>query len=283
MNILTFDIEDWFHILGHPINNDISRWKDQKSNLEENIDKILGLLLEHQQKATFFVLGWITERYPQSIRKISEAGFEIGSHTHSHRRIKEFSPRSFLQDVERSIKITEDTLGKKVKSFRFPGFQISTEYLWALETLSDLGVEFDSSVQINYQNTRMQYKSYPVYLEVNGHRLKEFPVPVRYLFGQIVFRSGSGFFRFFPYRSTKTFLKRNNYNLLYYHPRDFDIEMLDEENYNFLRNFKNRAGIKSSIPKFVRLLKEFEFSDIQTANEKINWEESRVFRHHDKY
>ncbi|MDZ7742781.1 MAG: polysaccharide deacetylase family protein [Bacteroidota bacterium] len=279
MNILTFDIEDWFHILGHPINNDLGRWKAQPSNLEKNLDKILEILLKHKQKATFFSLGWIAEQYPGSIRSISEAGFEIGSHTYSHRRIREFTPEVFREDVERSMQTVEDVLGKKVKSFRFPGFQVNNRYLWALEILAELGLEFDSSVQISHMNTRIPQKSYPVYLEVNGHRLKEFPIPVRYLANQVIYRSGSGFFRLYPYESTQRFLQKNSYNLVYFHPRDFDIQMMDKSHFNPLRNFKIRAGLSGALVKFERLLEEFEFMDIQTANKLVDWDESRVFRH----
>ena len=72
MKILTFDIEDWFHIL----NNDSTRWPNQWSNfesrLEMNFDLIMNLLDDNNTKATFFILGWIAEKYPSIVKQIDK-------------------------------------------------------------------------------------------------------------------------------------------------------------------------------------------------------------------
>ena len=53
---------------------------------------------------------------------------------------------TFYKDVEKSIKTLEDCTGKKVTSFRAPGFSITNKNKWAFETLYELGIKKDSSV-----------------------------------------------------------------------------------------------------------------------------------------
>jgi peptidoglycan/xylan/chitin deacetylase (PgdA/CDA1 family) len=233
LNILTFDIEDWFNILGHPANNDIANWSAYDSNLTANISTILELLQTHNQKATFFCLGWLAANRPELLRMIADCGFEIGSHTYAHKRIYEYKPNEFRQDVERSIKTIEDVLGKKVKSFRFPGFFVDKDYLWAFEILTSLGIEIDSSVKLDYRNTRK-------------------------------------------------FMEKNAYNLIYFHPRDFDVLPQHEKNFNLFRNFKNNVGKRKAMVKFAMLFSEFKFVDIQSANSKFDWGQCRLFSHHYK-
>ena len=82
MNILTFDIEDWFHILDLPLVEDPRTWDNYESRIEAGTERLLDLLQEEDIKATFFVLGWVGDRYPEIVRKISKRGFEIGSHSY---------------------------------------------------------------------------------------------------------------------------------------------------------------------------------------------------------
>ena len=70
MRILTFDIEEWFHILDNKSTKTVKEWSNYESRIHSNMDKIFDLLDKSNQKATFFVVGWIAEMYPEIIRKI---------------------------------------------------------------------------------------------------------------------------------------------------------------------------------------------------------------------
>ena len=70
MNFLTFDVEDWFHILD---NNDTmyeSQWSNYESRIEIGLNKIFSVLENNSQKASFFCLGWIAEKYRFLINQI---------------------------------------------------------------------------------------------------------------------------------------------------------------------------------------------------------------------
>ena len=84
MNILSFDIEEWFHILDHESIENESSWINFEYRLEFNIERILELLENNNQKATFFCLGWVALKFPNILKKISESNYEIGTHSNMH-------------------------------------------------------------------------------------------------------------------------------------------------------------------------------------------------------
>ena len=66
MKILTFDIEDWFHILDNNKSKSESDWLNFDSRIEIGLEKILNLLENNNVKATFFVLGWVAKNIQTS-------------------------------------------------------------------------------------------------------------------------------------------------------------------------------------------------------------------------
>ena len=125
MNILTFDVEEWFHILDNDSTRSEKEWSKFEYRLEANLDRIFSLLDEHNQKATFFCLGWVAKEFPQLIRRIHESGYEIASHSYRHQLAYEQSHHEFRHDLENSINSLEDITGSKVRSYRAPGFSLT--------------------------------------------------------------------------------------------------------------------------------------------------------------
>ena len=68
MNILTFDIEEWFHLLDNDSTRSEEQWKGFEVRIYENMERIFRILEETDTKATFFVIGWIAKTYPRSCR-----------------------------------------------------------------------------------------------------------------------------------------------------------------------------------------------------------------------
>lgn len=195
MNILTFDVEDWFHILDNESTKTVNEWSNYEARIHQNMEKILDFLDESDQKATFFCLGWIAEKYPEVIREIDKRGFEVGSHTYMHQLIYEQSRDVFREDLQASIHILEDTIGKKVKSFRAPGFSLTSDVLWAFDELIEAGIEYDSSVfpakRAHGGISQFSVRE-PHLIKYNGSEIKEFPINVHKFFNQkIVFSGGA--------------------------------------------------------------------------------------------
>ena len=110
------------------------------------VERILQLLEDTRQPATFFVLGWIAEKYPSIIKSISDGGHQLASHSHSHQLAYEQSKRQFKDDLKRSIDTIQQISGKKIDTYRAPGFSITSDNLWAFEIMSGLGIANDCSI-----------------------------------------------------------------------------------------------------------------------------------------
>ncbi len=279
MNILTFDVEDWFHVLDNPETKDEKQWIQLESRIHQNMDKIFELLDKHDQKATFFSIGWVARKYPEILKRIDSHGYEIASHSDMHQLAYEFNKEEFRQDLDRSVKSIEDVIGKKVRAYRAPGFSLMQENKWVFEELIKNGIEMDCSV-FPAKRAHGGFEEFgyaePAYIEVDGARIKEFPINIYPLFGKNIIFSGGGYFRLIPYPLMKHFMKRSDYVMTYLHPRDFDVEQPMIEGLSAFRKFKSYVGIKGSLRKLDRLIEDFKFVDLQEADRSIEWSKSKI-------
>tara|TARA_A100001011_G_scaffold388214_1_gene467401 strand:- start:591 stop:1439 length:849 start_codon:yes stop_codon:yes gene_type:complete len=279
LKILTFDIEDWFHILDNPGTRTISDWGKFESRIHRNMDIIHEICTKNNSKATFFVLGWIAKKYPEIVKKISDLGYEIGSHTYSHQLVFEQSQKQFSNDLERSIQLLENLTGKKVKCFRAPGFSITEKTLWAFESLIKNGIEYDCSVFSSkraHGGMTSKIINLPCRISYKGLNIKEFPMNTHKIAGFNTVFSGGGYFRFFPYNLIKRWTKQSEYTMTYFHPRDFDFHQPILKNISNFRKFKLYYGINECKNKLERLLSEFEFTDLHMASSNIDWEKTEI-------
>ena len=280
MNILTFDIEEWFHLLEYCGTRSEKQWDNFEVRIHENVERILDVLDRTNTKATFFVIGWIAKRYPELVKKISEK-YEIGSHTMAHQLIWELNRETFKQDIDSSIKQLQDITGKPVKYFRAPGFSISEQNSWAFEVLHDSGIEIDCSIfPAKHAHGGMPgfTEEGPCIIEHNGKRIKELPMNYVNIFGKPIMFSGGGYFRFFPYWLIKYWTKKKDYNIAYMHPRDFDANQPVLEKLSLARQFKSYTGLKGAEAKLEKYLTDFNFIDIEAAKKQIDWGKASVIK-----
>lgn len=272
MNILTFDIEDWFHC---DFISDNITWTNYETRIHQSTDKILKLLDEKKIKGTFFILGWISEKHPEVVKKIHEQGHEIGCHSLVHNLVHQMKPNDFRDDTARAVKAIEDTIGKKINIYRAPGFSITDKTPWAFEILHQLGIEIDCSVfpaKHDYGGFPNFGESKPALLKYKGIEIKEFPMNTHIVFNHNLVFSGGGFFRLFPYPIIKKWTKESPYVMSYFHPRDFDYNQPMLPQLPLIRKFKSYYGLKGAFHKFERWLNDFETMSLLQADKIINWD-----------
>ena len=279
MHILTFDVEEWFHLIDNDSTKTIKEWSQYESRIHANMDRIFNFLEKTNRKATFFCLGWIVEKYPDVICDIVNRGYEIGSHSRMHQLVYEQKPKDFQTDLEFSIKTMEDITGKKVKYFRAPGFSIREDNKWAFEIMASLGIEVDCSI-FPAVRSHGGFPSYtnpsPSILNYKGITLKEFPINYVSYFGKPFIFSGGGYFRLVPYPLMRYWTKKSDYIMSYLHPRDFDYTQPVIKELSLFREFKSYVGLKGASGKLEHWLTDFEFIDIGTAIKTINWDDVPV-------
>ncbi len=281
MNILSFDIEEWFHLLDFDATRTEEKWQNYEVRIYDNVDRILDILDQSNTKATFFIIGWIAKTYPDIVKKIA-AKYQIGCHTMNHQLVWQQTQKEFKTDVENGVKMLEDITGKKVECFRAPGFSIRESEGWAYEILADLGIKYDCSVfpAVHAHGGLPSYpKPTPGIIEYEGVRMKEFPVGFKTIAGKHVIFSGGGYFRLCPYSLLKRWSKEaSEYMLAYIHPRDLDAGQPMLEGLPLARKFKSYVGLKSAEKKLRRWLQDFDFVDIATANDRVNWTKAPIVR-----
>lgn len=272
MNILTFDIEDWYNC--DFISGDFE-WNKFEVRIYKGVDRILEELNHRNIKGTFFCLGWLAENHPTVIRSIKDEGHHIGCHSYQHELSFRFNRQLFMEDTSKSTKLLEDIIGEKVTAFRAPGFSITQQNKWALETLVQIGYEFDCSIFPAYHD----YGGMPSYGDGvpriidlgNGISIKEFPINFHKIAGKDLIFSGGGFFRLFPYSLIKKWMTESQYTMTYFHPRDFDSGQPIVKGLPLMRYFKSYVGIKGAFKKFQKILDDFPFINIEEANRITDW------------
>ena len=281
ISILTFDLEEWFHILDIASLEDKARWDRFEVRIHENTERILNILQENGLKTTFFVLGWAAQKYPDLVRTISAQGHEIGTHSLDHILIYKSTPEAFRKDLRISIATLQDIVQKKVRAYRAPGFSVTEETPWAFQIMAEEGIEIDSSVfPASRGHGGMKNFAFdrPFRINVDGKIIKEFPISV-YKWGRFKIPfSGGGYFRILPFRTILSFCDRSEYILTYFHPRDFDPGQPKLDDLPLLRKLKSYGGLKRSVKRFHRFLERYTFIDLATAERTIDWEKMPLIK-----
>ena len=275
MNLLTFDIEEWFHC---DFISGMKNWSNYEVRIYENTDFILNTLSKYNRKATFFILGWVADKHPDIVKKIYAEGHEIGCHSMKHELVHRFNPQQFKEDTQNALTVIEQVIGEKVIMYRAPAFSITKDTPWAFEILNELGITHDASVfpaKHDYGGFPCFGNSEPTIIETNGVFIKEFPINTLKIFNQSIVFSGGGFFRLFPYYLIKKWTTESDYVMTYFHPRDFDNNQPMLQHLPLMRKFKSYYGLKGSGAKFDRYLSEFNTTSVLEVSKKFDWNNAK--------
>jgi len=270
-NILSFDIEEYFQVSGLEAGVDRAGWDKYESRVEKSTQIILRILLTKNVKATFFVLGWIAERYKELIKEIAEQGHEIACHGYDHKLIYNMTSDQFRDDIKRTIDILESVTGRKIQGYRAPSFSISADDIERFKILSRLGITYDSSLfpMKHFRYGKAQSIPLKPFDIKNGDRviLKEFPITVVEFLGKRIPAGGGGYFRLFPnWFLNRNFKKVNNDNrpvIIYLHPWEFDPNQPKISGAGYGNTFRHYLNIDKTKSKLEMVLDRLEFGSFQ--------------------
>jgi len=262
-NALTIDVEDYFQVSAFAPHIARDAWDRLPCRVERNVDLILALLAEHGAQATYFVLGWIAERYPHLIRRIAAQGHEIASHGYAHERATAQSRSEFRQDVVRAKQVLEDTTGMPVRGYRAPSFSIGRDNLWALACLREAGYTYSSSVYpIHHDHYGMPEAPRFAFYPESGDGLLELPVTTVRLFNRNLPAGGGGYFRLLPYNVSRWCLRRVNAVdhqacIFYFHPWEIDPAQPRQRGIGFKTRFRHYVNLSAMEGRIRALCSDF--------------------------
>lgn len=267
-NILTVDVEEWFHIL--EVEGGYSRddWSSLESRVEANTETLLEIFAETRTTATFFVVGWVAWKHPKLVRRIADAGHEIGSHSFWHEVVPRHTRASFREDLGASKNLLEQLSGRPVLGFRAPGGSITTGTAWAFDAIAETGFRYDASVNPGHSS----HGGFPT-PHRGPHRIRceagevlEIPWTTVGFGARRVPYAGGGYLRLFPYGLIRGCVAHDNRSgrpaTVYVHPREIDPEQ-PRMALPWQRRFKYYVGLRSTAAKLRALLRDFEFASVE--------------------
>ena len=110
-------------------------WQEFPSYLDRVVPRILQFLMQRDLKVTFFIVGQDAdlEQNRVALKKIADAGHEIGNHSYRHEPwLHLYSETELDEELERAEVAIEKATGCKPKGFRGPGFSLSAGTLKVL-------------------------------------------------------------------------------------------------------------------------------------------------------
>lgn len=287
MNILSFDIEEWY--LEQILHGGRSfRYKQ----FDETLTRVLEELDSLGIKATFFCVGKLAVNFPQVLRIIAARGHEIGCHSNEHTWLNKMTERQLKDDTLNAIKSLEDIVGEKVVSYRAPAFSITQDNKWAIDILAECGIENDASIFPTSRDFG-GYKGFPqdtpCVIRHDGVSLKEYPISLATILGIKTAYSGGGYFRLLPYWFVSRTIKNRDYNICYFHLSDLIPEkkrMMTKTEYEdyfkepgtlknrMMRYLKSNIGTGDCYGKLIQLLSCHDFSSIRDC--EYNWKDAKI-------
>jgi polysaccharide deacetylase family protein (PEP-CTERM system associated) len=268
-NAFTVDVEDYFHVQAFASTIDRARWDGLTPRVEANTHRLLGLLQARRIRGTFFVLGWVAERFPGLVRAIAQAGHEVASHGMKHQLIYEQSPEVFRDETRRAKSVLENLVQRPILGYRAATYSITAQSLWALDILAEEGFRYDSSIfpmhHDNYGIPGAPTEPYRL-TTPNGAQLIEFPISVLRWHGLTLPVGGGGYFRLFPYALTRWALRRINIArkpfVFYLHPWEIDAQQPRVAGASLKSRIRHYQNLSRCEPRLRRLLDDFTFTPL---------------------
>ena len=271
---LSFDVEEHFQVSAFESPMRRRHWEQFESRVESNTEKLLGLLNQRGVHATFFVLGWVAERYPSLVRRIASAGHEIASHGYAHELITAQTQIAFREDIRKAKGILEGILQQPVLGYRAPSFSITKDTMWAIQILIEEGYVYDSSIfpvvhdryGVPSANPQLHQLSTPAGL------LWEVPPSTVKCLGVRLPIAGGGYFRLYPYAVLRALLRKlegeGSPLVMYMHPWEFDPDQPRMEG-STLSKIRHYLNLDKTESRMRALLQDFSFAPIRRVFPQI--------------
>ena len=121
----------------------------------DDIDSILATLSKHNVKITFFMVGDWVDKYPEAVKKISNAGHEIANHSDGHKHVNNLSIEENEKEIQICSEKIEKITGNKTTLYRGPYGEYNNTVIqaaknqnhitiqWSLDTLDYKGLTGD--------------------------------------------------------------------------------------------------------------------------------------------
>ncbi len=270
VNAMSVDVEDYFQVSAFEGTINRNMWDKIPCRIERNSERILSMFSDANVKATFFVLGWIAERYPGLVRTIVNEGHEVASHGYCHIRVTSQNIDEFRDDVLRTRYILENISGTRVKGYRAASYSICKDNMWAIEVLKECGHEYSSSIY-PVKHDLYGIPDSPRHPYMHEHcDLLEIPISTIRINKHNIPCGGGGYFRLYPYMFSRWAINKINRAeskpcIFYFHPWEIDPDQPRQTGLNFKTRFRHYFNLNVMEKRLFSLLREFSWDRIDNV------------------
>ncbi len=264
VNAMTVDVEDYFQVAAFEDRITRSDWDRWPCRVDANTHKVLDVFAEHGVKGTFFMLGWVAERYPALLRRLVAEGHEIASHGYDHTRVNELDRDQLREDLLRTKGLLEQIAGTAVLGYRAPSYSIGERNLWALDVVQETGHLYSSSIYpIRHDLYGMpDAPRFPFRLRPDA--ILEIPVTTLRVAERNFPCGGGGYFRLMPYPLYRWAMRRVNdvdrqSGMFYFHPWEIDPSQPRVEGASLRSRFRHYVNLDTMEARLHRLLGDFRW------------------------
>ena len=267
--LLTIDVEDWFQVENFKPYIPFSSWPEREIRVERNTHRILDLFdsiklaNSGRLKATFFVLGWIAERFPELVKEIIKRGHEVASHGYDHHLSLSQTPDAFREDLVKAKEKLEDIAGTEVVGYRAPSFVLNDD---VLEIIKACGYTYDASYNSFDKHGRYGRidlggsEKFDIAYKMSDHFF-ELPVSNLKIGKYVIPFGGGGYFRLMPVSvflmGVRSIIKNEGAFVFYMHPWEIDPGQPRVTAASRLSKFRHYVNIDKTYDRLKLLMETF--------------------------
>lgn len=264
VNALTVDVEDYFQVAAFEDRISRSEWDRWPRRVDANTHKVLDVFAEHGVRGTFFMLGWVAQRYPDLVRRLVAEGHEIASHGYDHRRLNEFDRDQLREDLLRTKGLLEELAGTAVLGYRAPSYSIGARNLWALDVVQETGHVYSSSIYPIRHDLYGMPDAPRFAFRLRPDAILEIPVTTLRIAERNFPCGGGGYFRLMPYPLYRWAMRRVNdtdrqSGMFYFHPWEIDPAQPRVAGASLRSRFRHYVNLGTMERRLRRLLDDFRW------------------------
>lgn len=274
--LITIDVEDWFQVENFKECIPFSSWNKCEFRLKRNTDQLLDLFDsvnldnsrsgQNKVRATFFILGWVAERYPEIVREIQGRGHEIASHGYNHSLCIGQDKKDLNNDLVKSKKLLEDITGTEIYGYRAPSFSADMD---VLRRIRDSGYVYDSS----YNSFSLHGRYGKIFCGVKSgdgkggllreplKGLYELPISNIRLGNHVIPWGGGAYFRIIPeglFRlGIRYIIRKERAYLLYLHPWEVDPRQPKVGSVSRFCRFRHYTNLNKTYKRLEKIIEYF--------------------------
>jgi len=271
VNAMTVDVEDYFHVQAFAPFIRPEDWDGMPSRVDGSTRGLLDIFGATGVRATFFVLGWVAERFPQLVRDIADQGHEVASHGWRHVQVFRQTPEAFREDVRRTRALLEDLSGAPVTGYRAATFSIGRQTPWAHAVLREEGYRYSSSVYpIRHDLYGMPEAPRFAFAPCGNDGVVEVPITTIRALGRKLPCGGGGYFRLLPYAVSRAAMRRVNRHdgqpcIFYCHPWEIDPDQPRQRRAGTRATFRHYVNLHRMADRLRALARDFPWDRMDRA------------------